>query len=366
MKKSLLVICSAITIIAIFQSSTTAPKRVLHASGSSVATTFDCTGCHGDFNLNQQGSVTLAGLPTTVVAGKAYTFSVHINNAKTSTAAWGFAMQIPSGTLTTTNTSVVGIKKLTAGGDAYHKTPVIKTDTAFSFANITWTAPTTTGNVTIKVAGLAADNDGGTAGDYAVNASVIVKVIANTPVTIASFDAAFASNKVDLTWVSATEVNVANYDVERSTDGSNYTSVGSVKAVGNSSTLQSYSFSDDAEKLSGTIYYRLKSIDKSGASSYSEVKAVTIKATQSYVANIYPNPINIGQDLKVKYIALKADKVSFSLINALGKRVMNSSVGVSEGTNDLSLNIGHIAPGTYYLSVSANTASTQRLPIIVR
>ena len=267
--------------------------------------------------------------------------------------------------MTTTNTGV-GIKKLTAGGDAYHKTPAIKTDTAYSFSNITWTAPTTTGSVTIKVAGLAADNDGGTAGDYAVNASVKVNVIANTPVTIASFDAALVNNKVDLTWTSTNEVNVANYDVERSSDGSNYASVGSVKAVGNSSSLQSYSFSDDASKLSGTIYYRLKSVDKSGASSYSEVKAITIKANQSYVANIYPNPIHIGQDLKVKYVALKADKVSFSLIDALGKKVTNSSISVNEGTNDLSLNVGHIAPGTYYLSVSANTASTQRLPIIVR
>ena len=350
MKKSLLVVCTAITLIAVLQSSITAPKSLKHASGSSVATNTSCTGCHGAAVTG--GAITLVGMPTSVIAGQAYTFSVHLNDAKTTAVDWGFAMTVASGVLSTTNT-VVGItaSKL----NAYHKSaPKLTADTAFTFTNITWTAPATAGTVAFKFAGIAG-NGSGSGGDHSYKGTASITVAVPTPVTIASFNAALVANKVNLKWTSSTELNANNFVVERSIDGVNYSAAGTVKAVGNSLNVQVYSFSEDASALSGNVYYRLKIVDKNGASSYSDVQSVSIKSSQSSIVSIYPNPLRAGQDLKVKYLAVKSDKVTFSLISTEGKRVANTAASVNEGTNELSLNVGHLAPGTYYLTTNNST-----------
>ncbi len=353
MKKSLLVICTAITLVAVLQSSITAPKSLSHASGSSVATSTSCTGCHGAAVTG--GSITLVGMPTSVIAGQAYTFSVHLNDAKTTAVDWGFAMTVASGVLSTTNT-VVGIT--TSKLNAYHKSaPKLTADTAFTYTNITWTAPATAGTVAFKFAGIAG-NGSGSGGDHSYKGTASITVALPTPVKMSSFDAALVANKVNLKWASASEVNTNNFVVERSIDGVNYVSAGTVKAVGNSLNLQVYSFSEDAIALSGTVYYRLKIVDNNGAASYSDVKSVSIKSTQSSVISVYPNPLSAGQDLKVKYLASKSDKVTFTLISAAGKRVVNTAASVNEGTNELSLSVGHLAAGTYYLSTN-NSAKKQ-------
>ena len=354
MKKSLLVICTAITLVAVLQSSITAPKHTSKTSGSGIATQTSCTGCHGAAVTG--GTITLVGMPTSVIAGQAYTFSVHINDAKTSAANWGFAMTVASGVLSTTNTTYVGV---TSGKlNAYHKTPPAVTDTAYSFTNVTWTAPATAGTVAFKFAGIAGNNNGSSGGDHSYKGTASITVALPTPVKMSSFDAALVANKVNLKWASASEVNTNNFVVERSIDGVNYVSAGTVKAVGNSLNLQVYSFSEDAIALSGTVYYRLKIVDNNGAASYSDVKSVSIKSTQSSVISVYPNPLSAGQDLKVKYLASKSDKVTFTLISAAGKRVVNTAASVNEGTNELSLSVGHLAAGTYYLSTN-NSAKKQ-------
>ncbi len=350
MKKSLLVIGTAITLIAVLQSSIKAPKSLSHASGSSIATNTSCTGCHGAAVTG--GSITLVGMPTSVIAGKAYTFSVHLNDAKTTAVNWGFAMTVASGVLSTTNT-VVGIT--TSKLNAYHKSaPKLTADTAYTYNNITWTAPATAGTVAFKFAGIAG-NGSGSGGDHSYKGTATITVALPTPVKIASFDAALVANKVNLKWSSASEVNAESYVVERSVDGVNFAKAGVIKAIGNSLNLQVYTFSEDASALSGTVYYRLKITDKNGSTSYSDVQSVSIKSVQSNIVSIYPNPLRTGQDLKVKYVSLKSDKVTFSLISTEGKRVVNTSANVNEGTNELSLSVGHLAPGTYYLSTNNST-----------
>ncbi|NJN35007.1 MAG: T9SS C-terminal target domain-containing protein, partial [Saprospiraceae bacterium] len=63
---------------------------------------------------------------------------------------------------------------------------------------------------------------------------------------------------------TASERNGSHFDVQRSKDGKTFTTIGQVKAVGNSLTLQRYEFSDE-NPLSGTNYYRLNAVDLDGA-----------------------------------------------------------------------------------------------------
>jgi hypothetical protein len=81
----------------------------------------------------------------------------------------------------------------------------------------------------------------------------------------------------------ATEENLSGYAVEKSFDGRNFSKVAFVNAA-NQST---YTFVDG--KSSGTVYYRIKSIDIDGRYGFSTIAFV--KAGQALIMlNAYPSP----------------------------------------------------------------------------
>ena len=187
-----------------------------------------------------------------------------------------------------------------------------------------------------------------------------------TPVKLVSFDAVLLGNKVDISWATATEINSDHFEIERSVDGKNFVLAGKVSSSGNSSSAQKYNYMDDASSLSGTVYYRLKSVDKNGSFTYSEMKSVELKLSRSIISNLYPNPLATGQDLKVLYNSFKGDKVTFQVINSVGKKVSSSTLPVNQGSNELSLNIRHLAVGAYYLIALENNILIQRMPLIIK
>ena len=193
-----------------------------------------------------------------------------------------------------------------------------------------------------------------------VNAVCVV-----TPVQFGSFAASLSDNKVLAKWVTATELNVHHYDVERSTNGETFTAIGTVSTKGNSSVNQNYLFAEDASVLAGVVYYRIKAIDNDGKISYSSIASITIKATKNIVTTVYPNPVTREQTLTVNYISSKADKITFQVLNALGQKVMTTTTQVNEGNNALPVKINGLKAGLYYLAVLNNNAVVQRLSFIV-
>ncbi len=123
--------------------------------------------------------------------------------------------------------------------------------------------------------------------------------------TLTNFTAALtAPHTAGLAWSAANENVGRIYDVQRSTDGKNFTTLDSVMAQGNAAGAD-YSYTDDlADSLAGDVEYRLQIHD--GASvSYSAIQQIDIPASPTSTSQgfrIYPNPatnyINIatGQD----------------------------------------------------------------------
>jgi hypothetical protein len=104
------------------------------------------------------------------------------------------------------------------------------------------------------------------------------------PVRLLYFTADNKNDKAVLSWSSADEVNVT-YIVERSSDGINFTSVGTVTGTGQSN----YTFTD-VDPIDGTVYYRLVLMgDLTSKTTYSSVKYVS-RANTLQVAVAYPNP----------------------------------------------------------------------------
>jgi hypothetical protein len=102
-----------------------------------------------------------------------------------------------------------------------------------------------------------------------------------TPVVkLASFTATVNnnnSNKVDLKWSTEVETNLSHIMVEKSTDGVNFKDAALVFTYGNTTSKSDYSFADNISNVkSGSVYYRLLSVNVDGSAQYSDIRVVTI------------------------------------------------------------------------------------------
>lgn len=109
------------------------------------------------------------------------------------------------------------------------------------------------------------------------------------PIELLSFKASKGINKISLTWATASELNFDYFDVEKSSEGTNFYSIAKVKGNGTTHIRQDYSFNDE-KPLSGKNYYRLKSVDFDGYTEYFNVIMIDFDGKKDFF--IYPSPSN--------------------------------------------------------------------------
>ncbi len=374
MKKTIYSLVAASVAIII---GTSAIDSTNHNSGASVKTNSTCTSCHSGSKaagVAAKGSVVITGIPDTCVGGTTYPIQVIIKDA--AAKSYGFNAITPDGKFAATTTgravTAIATTALPNRNSIHHSSKIVgtpnATDSTYTISGMTWTAPTTAGAITVSIGALATNNNAGSSGDHAYSSTLktIVTVDSTLPIKLASFNANASMGKVNLTWSTSTETNVASFAIERSVDGKGFVNAGKVSAAGNTTSAHTYSFIDDASKLSGVVYYRLKTIDKDGKSAYSSVQQVVLKASKSGITNMYPNPLHVGQDLKLNYTSIKTGTANIQLVNLLGKKVVNTTVSVNEGNNALSVAVGHLTPGIYYVTLISENASVERVSLLVK
>lgn len=117
------------------------------------------------------------------------------------------------------------------------------------------------------------------------------------PVELTRFTARRVNGTVLLEWSTATEVNNAGFEVEKQVNGL-WSSIGFVAGNGTTNAPKSYRYTDATTK--GTAAYRLKQIDRDGASVYSnsvEVSGSVVPSVLEIVGN-YPNPFNPSTSIR--------------------------------------------------------------------
>lgn len=185
-------------------------------------------------------------------------------------------------------------------------------------------------------------------------------VVTTLPVKMYSFNANLNTNKVDLKWVTASEINVSHFIVEKSTDGVNFSDAGLVFAYGNATDKTTYTLADNvAANQTGVIYYRLRSVDVDGKSELSETRIIRLgNKTENNVSIVtYPNPVS--NEIRITIPATwQNKKVVYELFNANGtaaKRIVNANSSQTE-----TINVSNLAPGFYIVKASFNGQTAQQ------
>lgn len=110
---------------------------------------------------------------------------------------------------------------------------------------------------------------------------VVIQPAAPLPVSLLAFTVENKNNVNHLEWSTATEINNAYFEIEKSTNGNDFLPIGIVEGGGNSTEVLNYE-TDDRNAASGINYYKLKQVDYNGTYRYSEIIAINNKPSTNH------------------------------------------------------------------------------------
>lgn len=177
------------------------------------------------------------------------------------------------------------------------------------------------------------------------------------PVKLSSFTASNNNNRISLNWQTQYEQNSSHFNVQRSTDGINYSTVSRVTAIGNAQTISNYSSNDILDaglKMQPTIFYRLESVDMDGNFSFSQVIAIHPDKNGIQLM-VSPNPAkNI---LQVQTGNNVTGTATLLITNSAGNIVFKKELKLLPGSNNETVNISMLSNGMYYVTLNNGATS---------
>ena len=161
------------------------------------------------------------------------------------------------------------------------------------------------------------------------------------PVYLSQFDGQPISEGNNLTWTTAQEQNNDYFQVQRSTDTQEWTTIGQVAGNGTTEVESNYEFLD-REPATGVNYYRLQQFDYDGASEIHRTISVR-NETATGPVSVFPNPVQ--EELTIR----SHSAATVVVTDRLGRIV--SSVRFDATETPFQMDTREWAIGTYFVSV---------------
>ncbi len=189
---------------------------------------------------------------------------------------------------------------------------------------------------TLVVVGLFGTQDG-----FAAGLTVPLGTISagsTLPIELTAFKGWVTENGNTLEWQTSSEINNQGFDIERSSNGTEFTKIGNIVAQGKAST---YSFIDKTPlSISGSSshinYYRLRQRDNDEKETVSKTISLTTEGRTKL--KVYPNPVS-------HFLSLNTEGgEDFQIFNLLGQQVLTGKMAQR-------IIVSALPEGTYFLKV---------------
>jgi len=197
------------------------------------------------------------------------------------------------------------------------------------------------------------------------NSNVVFAVITGAtgatplPVNWVNFSAVPNGANVNLNWTVGANQQANVYEVQRSADGTHFTTIGQ---VANDVAVESYSYVD-AGVGSGTYYYRVLEVDRGGASIYSKIVSVNMSAAP-FAIKLLNNPtVTSNTDAELQLTTNVSGNVLMEIWTLSGARVSSFQQGIGAGTTTMRVPLTSLPAGTYAVKVTVNN-NTQTLQVV--
>ena len=167
------------------------------------------------------------------------------------------------------------------------------------------------------------------------------------PLKLISFNAVAEGSTVNISW-KVDENETGNYfEVEKSTDGKNFTSIEKV-FVQPGTGIKEYTSVDQLS--SGEVYYRIKMVNKDLSITYSKV-VVLKNGNSAAELQILNNPAS--STLNITYQAGKESNNTIRVYSISGVKVYEQKVNAAKGLNKLSIPVQSLQRGIYVVVIDS-------------
>lgn len=164
-----------------------------------------------------------------------------------------------------------------------------------------------------------------------------------------------------ISWSTASEQNSSHFEIQRSTNGSEWVTIDNVNAAGNSDVIRSYQYLDISG--GGQTFYRLRQVDKDGRYIYTAIRKTNCKSKQGE-AVIYPIPAK--DNLFLVFKSENAGMADFMIMDAAGKQVQKASKAINAGNNNLVFDISKLPSGQYLLTSNKTEFELNKKFVVAR
>lgn len=204
---------------------------------------------------------------------------------------------------------------------------------------------------------ITASNPSGAAKLQAVDIDVLdIASAVILPLKLTGFYGKMINRQSVLSWKTAQEEQLKDFDIEYSANGINYTRIGSIDAAGYSTVDRDYYFVHQSP-APGNNYYRLKMNDRDSKYSYSQVINLKMTSDETPSVTVFPNPVMTDHF----YINTSTDVLlqqKYKIVNAEGKTIQTGTLS----SHNYKVNLPKLDKGNYFVQLE----SGQTLRIVLQ
>lgn len=175
------------------------------------------------------------------------------------------------------------------------------------------------------------------------------------PVTLLDFEGRIIQTTAVLSWTTSSEQNNKLFDIQHSTDGIHFTTIGNVNGNGTSNQQHNYEFTDAHPALDYINYYRLLQVDVDGQFNLSKVIALHFESSFVNMA-LYPNP---AHNYLLVSVPANGQKLTMKIFDVTGR--MHWSDLYNNPSALINIDISRLGKGIYQLVIENSNGKRNSL-----
>lgn len=178
------------------------------------------------------------------------------------------------------------------------------------------------------------------------------------PVKFVAFSGFVKNNEAYLSWETADQESVTHFEVQRSYDGSNFTTITIAMPAGTGVSAV-YNFTD-LTKGAAVAYYRILSLEKNDRKNYSKIIKIAGSKQSFNISNI----LQSGGMIRVDIQSNEKQSITIQLINSSGQVTGSKVQWINKGNTNINVNSSSAARGLYLVNVvTSNSREVQKIYI---
>jgi len=167
------------------------------------------------------------------------------------------------------------------------------------------------------------------------------------PLKLGYFNALLRNDGNELQWETITEYNTAYFEVQQSINNTDWSTIGTIAAKGNSTNRNTYRLKD-IPRQNETVFYRLKMVDTDGAFTYSH-QIVVKQKKHDFILDVFPNPAT--HHIQLSYAATDKTDATLQIIDAHGRILKHQKWNLQVGNNSTNMPVNDLPAGVYVVKL---------------